>query len=56
VVASKDTVYIFYYEIHLRYWQDTHVYVYRYIDNLLQQWKTILREKARVAGLTHEPG
>jgi len=26
------------------------------IDNLIQQWKTILREKRRVACLTLEPG
>ena len=41
VVAFKDIVYIFYYEIHLKYCQDTDIYWY--IDNLLQQWKTILR-------------
>jgi hypothetical protein len=26
VVAFKDTVYIFYYEIHLKYWKDNDVY------------------------------
>jgi len=26
VVAYKDTVYIFYYEIYLKYWQDTDAY------------------------------
>ena len=40
----------FYYEIYLKYCQDTDVD--QEIDNLLQQWKTILGEKACVACLT----
>ena len=52
MVAFKDTVCIFYYDIHLKYCQDTDVY--QYIDNLLQQWKTILREKVHVACLTQD--
>jgi hypothetical protein len=39
VVAFKDMISIFYYEIHIKYCQDTDVY--QYIDSLLQQWNII---------------
>ena len=54
VVACKHTVYILYYEIHLKYFLGMDVY--RKIDNLFQQWKTILRTNARVSCPTEEPG
>ena len=49
IVAFKDAVYIFYYEMYLKYCQDTDVY--RQIYNLLLQWKIYLWENARVACL-----